>query len=98
MNDPRSPLGWPVWKRGAQLGLVWAALFFASTGALFVLMGFFGFSDTARAVCAALAGPLLASALIGAWWLVRRPALAETLAPRGEGDDDRNGRGDAPAL
>lgn len=98
MNDPGNPLGWPVWKRGARLGLVWAALFFASTGALFVLMGFFGFSDTARAVCAALAGPLLASALIGAWWLARRPVLAGMLAPRGDGDDDRDGRGDAPAL
>jgi len=98
MNDPHNPLGWPVWKQGARLGLVWAALFFASAGTLFVLMGIFGFGVAARAVCAALIGPLLASVVIGAWWLVRRPVLVETPGARGEKDDDRDGRGDAPAL
>jgi len=77
MSDLLNPLGAPVWKRSARLGLLWAALFFATAGGLYVLMGAIGWSTTARAVCAAVAGPLLASALIVVWWLVRRPVFAE---------------------
>lgn len=103
MNDP-NPLSWPVWKRGARLGLLWAALFFATTGALYGLMGAIGWSTTARAVCAALAGPLLATALIAAWWLARRPAFAEAVRAQEassqephDADDRSDGHEDAPA-
>ncbi|NLX54146.1 MAG: hypothetical protein GXY58_03445, partial [Planctomycetaceae bacterium] len=58
MNDPNSPLGWRVWRRGALLGLQWLAVFVAATVAVFALMGLLGWSGTARALCAMGAGPV----------------------------------------
>lgn len=105
MNDPVNPLGWSVWKRGARLGLIWAVLFFAMTGVVFALMGVLGWSTAARAICAMLIGPLLASAVIGAWWLTRRPVFAEALqageaAPREpeDGNDEPDERSNAPTV
>ena len=105
MNDPANPLSWPVWKRGARLGLIWAALFFATAGALYALMGPLGWGTTARVLCSALVGPLLASAVIGAWWLARRPVFTEAEQVREamsreqeEADGEPDGHGDAPAV
>lgn len=105
MSDPLNPLSAPVWKRSARLGLLWAALFFATTGVLYVLMGAIGWSATARAVCAAVAGPLLASALIVVWWLVRRPVFAEATRTQAassqepeEADEKPDRHGDASAI
>lgn len=105
MNDPSNPLGWPVWKRGARLGLIWAVLFFATTGVLYALIGLLGWATTARVLCAALVGPLVATALIIAWWLARKPVFAEAAQVReavsGEpekADDEPDGRSDAPAV
>jgi|GEM_PF-1216526 hypothetical protein len=105
MNDPVNPLGWSVWKRGARLGLIWALLFFAMTGVVFALMSILGWSTTARAICAALLGPVLASAVIGAWWLARRPVFAEAVEVQRaaseepeEAHDEPDRRGDTPAV
>ena len=105
MNDPVNPLGWSVWKRGARLGLLWAVLVFATTGVIFALMGVIGWSTTARVICAALLGPLLASAVIGAWWLTRRPVFAEAVQAqqassqdREDNHDDPDGRNDPSAV
>lgn len=76
MNDPNSPLGWRVWRRGALLGLQWLAVFFAATAAAYGVMGLLGWSGVLRALCAMGVGPVLAIGVIVAWWVIRRPALA----------------------
>ena len=52
MNDPSSPLGWHVWRRGALLGMQWLAVFVGVTAVLFLLLGLLGWSGIARALCA----------------------------------------------
>ncbi len=102
--DELHPLSGFVWKRGARLGLLWAALFFAMTGVVYALLSALGWEIVARAICAALAGPLLATALIAAWWIVRRPVFvapgraAGADREPGEGDREPDRRDDAPAL
>ena len=92
MNDPNNPLGWPVWRRGALLGLQWLGVFVLATAGVFGLMGLLGWSGTLRALCAMGAGPVIAIGIIAAWWMVRRPALGsggqlEQREPRGMGED-----------
>ncbi|MBN1967108.1 MAG: hypothetical protein JW910_20810, partial [Anaerolineae bacterium] len=55
----------------------------------YVVMGLFGWSGVWRALCAMGIGPLLASALIGVWWLARRPTLVQPAHPAGAQDPDR---------
>lgn len=92
MNDPNSPLGWRVWRRGALLGLQWLAVFVAATLAVFALIGLLGWSGTARALCAMGAGPVIAIGIIATWWMIRRPVLDVTSQddppePEGMGTD-----------
>ncbi len=79
MNDP---LTWAL-KRGTKLGIIWAAVFFGVTAALYGLMGVLGWSGTARLLCALLAGPVFAIMGIVGWWVIRRPRLVppETESP-----------------
>ena len=73
MNDPTSPLGWHVWRRGAKLGLQWLIVFAAATVGLYVLLGALGWGGIAQALCAMFTGPVIGTALIVVWWLRRRP-------------------------
>jgi hypothetical protein len=88
MNDPSNPLGWPVWRRGALLGLQWLALFVMVTVAIYGLMGLIGWSGTARALCAMGVGPVLGTGIIVLWWLVRRPTLAAPEPPQPDRERD----------
>jgi hypothetical protein len=42
-------------------------------------MGLLGWDGVLRALCAMAVGPVVALAVIGVWWIVRRPSFA---APR----------------
>lgn len=75
MHDPTSPIGWHVWRRGALLGLQWLAVFVVITLALYGLLGAIGWSGVGQALCAMFTGPVIGTALIGVWWVARRPAL-----------------------
>ena len=72
-NDTFDPLRKEIWQRGARLGMVWLALFFASTAALYALMGLFGWEAVWRALCAMFIGPVVGTAIIAGWWVARRP-------------------------
>lgn len=85
MNEPTSPMGWHVWRRGALLGLQWLAVFVVVTLILYVLMGVIGWSGVAQALCAMFTGPVIGTALIAVWWLARRPALAAPDQPANGG-------------
>ncbi len=75
MNNPSKPFGPAVWRRGAQLGLIWLALFAVVTVMIYLLMGVIGWSGTARALCAMGIGPVIGIGIIVAWWTIRRPVL-----------------------
>ncbi len=85
MADSANPLSGDVWRRGARLGLVWLVVFTLVTIAIYLLMGVVGWSGTARALCAMCTGPVLGTAGIVAWWVVRRPTLDSV---RGAGRDE----------
>jgi hypothetical protein len=70
MNDP---LGWPVWRRGALLGLRFLAVFFGATLLAYFLLGALGWSGIAQALCAMGVGPVAALGIIVAWLLIRHP-------------------------
>jgi hypothetical protein len=80
MAESPNPLSGDVWRRGSRLGLIWLAVFVVVTAAIYALLAVVGWSGTLRALCAMGAGPVLGSAAIAAWWVIRRPAL-------GSGDD-----------
>ncbi len=83
-QEPFDPLRKEIWQRGARLGLVWLALFFASTAALYGLMGFLGWEATWRALCAMFIGPVVGTAMIAGWWVARRPRWGvDVRAPHG---------------
>jgi hypothetical protein len=88
MNDPSNPLGWPVWRRGALLGLLWLALFVMVTVAVYGVMGLIGWSGTARVLCAMGTGPVLGTVIIGVWWVIRRPTLASPGPHQPDGERD----------
>lgn len=69
-------LGLDVWRRGAKLGLWIVLVFFAVTLGLYAIMGVLGWDGVIRALCAMAVGPILALALLGGWWIVRRPTVA----------------------
>lgn len=73
MNDPSNPVGWAVWRRGALLGLQWAAIFLIITLLVYLAMGVAGWSGTTRALCAMGIGPALGAGIVALWWVVRRP-------------------------
>lgn len=83
MNLPSHPLGWAVWRRGAILGLQWAAFVFVATLAIYLLAGLTGWSGVGRALCALATGPAVGFGAIAAWLVARRPTL--------EPADSRNG-------
>ncbi len=70
---PFDPLHKEIWQRGARLGMVWLALFFASAVALYALMGVLGWEAVWRALCAMFIGPVVGTAIIAAWWVTRHP-------------------------
>ncbi len=76
-EEPFDPLRKEIWQRGARLGLVWLALFFASAAALYGVMGLFGWQAVWRALCAMFIGPVVGTAIIAGWWVVRRPRWGE---------------------
>jgi hypothetical protein len=90
MNDP---LGWPVWRRGALLGLRWVAVFFAVTVVIYAALGTLGWSGVGRALCAMAVGPVLGTGAILVWWAIRRPSLASLGAEHAPTDDEPLGRG-----
>jgi hypothetical protein len=59
-----------------MLGAQWLVVFFAATGGAFFLLGAAGWTGVGRALCAMGLGPVLATGIIGAWWIIRRPTLA----------------------
>lgn len=71
MNDPKNPLGWETWRRGAWLGLRLALVLFGVTLLAWLVMGLFGWSGELRALCAMGIGPVLAVCLILGWWVFR---------------------------
>jgi hypothetical protein len=75
MNNPAGPLGLDVWRRGAKLGLWFAFVFFGVTLGFYALMGVLGWDGVLRALCAMAVGPVIALAVIGVWWIVRRPSI-----------------------
>jgi hypothetical protein len=90
MNDP---LGWPVWRRGALLGLRWVAVFCAVTVVVYALLGLVGWSGVGRALCAMGIGPVIGTAVILLWWAIRRPSLVSRAADSASTHDERLGRG-----
>ncbi|HVO68837.1 MAG TPA: hypothetical protein VMT24_02260 [Aggregatilineaceae bacterium] len=92
MNDP---LGWPVWRRGALLGLRWVAVFFAATVVIYAALGTVGWSGVGRALCAMAVGPILGTGVILLWWAVRHPSLAPTVADHAPTDDNPLGQGES---
>jgi hypothetical protein len=77
MNNPApGPIGVDVWRRGAKLGLWIALVFFVVTLLIYLIMGLLGWDGVLRALCAMAVGPLVALAVIGGWWIVRRPTIA----------------------
>ena len=93
-QSPGNPLGGDVWRRGAVLGLRWTALFFGVMAVTYLLLGIAGWSGAGRALCAMGVGPVIGTAILVGWWMIRRPALAppdqtRASAPeRGEPDKD----------
>jgi len=87
-RDPSSnPLD-GVWRRAGRLGLIWAALFFAVTLLIYLLLGGLGWSaGVGRALCAMAVGPVLALVGIAAWWMVRRPAFEPPRRKRDDADE-----------
>lgn len=75
MNDPTSPMGWHVWRRGALLGLLWLAVFVVVTLLLYGVLGILGWSGVAQALCAMFTGPVIGTVLIVVWWIKRKPSL-----------------------
>jgi len=90
MNDP---LGWPVWRRGALLGLRWVIVFCAVTVVIYVLLGVLGWSGVGRALCAMGVGPVLGTAIILLWWTIHRPSLIPHGVESASTHDDRLGQG-----
>ncbi len=84
MAESPNPLGGDVWGRGARLGLIWLAVFALVTAVIYALLAVVGWSGTLRVLCAMCAGPVLGTAGIAAWWVIRRPALG----PGDGGHDD----------
>ena len=87
------PLHKEIWQRGARLGMVWLALFFASTAAVYGLMGLLGWEAVWRALCAMFIGPVVGTAIIAGWWVARRPrwdvgARGLAAADRGEPENE----------
>ncbi|GAB4408765.1 MAG: hypothetical protein Kow00106_02080 [Anaerolineae bacterium] len=76
MNQVPNPLSGEIWRRGSVLGLRWLALFCVASVGSYAALGVLGWSGIARALCAMGAGPLIGTAIIGLWWLVRRPSLS----------------------
>lgn len=88
MNHSPNPLSGEVWRRAGRLGLVWAALFFAMTLLLYLLLGGLGWSaGVPRALCAMAVGPVLALGGIALWWMVRRPAFERPRAGSEDADE-----------
>lgn len=90
MNDP---LGWPVWRRGALLGLRWVTVFFAVTVMIYALLGVGGWSGVGRALCAMGVGPVIGTVVILVWWAIRRPSLIPDAAEDTSTHEQRLGRG-----
>lgn len=86
MNDPASPLGWHVWRRGSLLGMQWLAAFVVVTVLLYLLLGVIGWSGIAQALCAMFTGPVIGTALIAGWWIVRRPVVAPVNRIKADGE------------
>lgn len=86
-----NPLSGEVWRRGALLGLRWTALFFGVMGITYLLLGVVGWSGVGRALCAMGVGPVIGTAILVVWWMIRRPALAQPARQAGnspEADKD----------
>ena len=92
MADSANPLGGEVWRRGGRLGLIWLVVFTLVTVVIFLLLGVVGWSGTARALCAMGVGPILGTAGIVAWWVVRRPVFDPAHA---DGPDAAHERGES---
>ncbi len=90
------PLEKTIWRRGARLGLVWLALFFASAAALYGVLGLLGWQAAWRALCAMFVGPLVGTVIIAGWWLVRRPRW--DVGARGELADEVTANDDEHEL
>ncbi|MCD4687270.1 MAG: hypothetical protein K8S97_15185 [Anaerolineae bacterium] len=91
MNDPSSPMGWHVWRRGSLLGMQWFAVFVVVTALLYLLLGVIGWSGIAQAMCAMFSGPVIGTAVIVAWWIARRPTMDPDVPSKVE---DEGKRGD----
>jgi len=92
MNDP---LGWPVWRRGALLGLQWVVVFFVLTAVIYAALGLLGWSGVGRALCAMGVGPVLGTGMILGWWAIRRPSFVRPGVDHASTDGELLGRGES---
>lgn len=92
MSEPSNPLSGEIWRRGSALGLRWLVLFCVASLGSYAVLGALGWSGMARALCAMGAGPLIGTAIIVLWWIVRRPSLSPP-SPTSSDDDQAQAGG-----
>ncbi len=92
MTQVPNPLSGEVWRRASALGLRWLALFVLVSLGSYGVLGLLGWSGAMRALCAMAIGPLIGTAIIGLWWLARRPLLSPEW-PTGSDDGEAQAGG-----